>query len=499
MNQWLELRKITKIFPGVRALDQVSLTLNKGEVHALCGENGAGKSTLMNILSGNLQPDEGSIYIEGSPVSIPDPAAAMRLGIGIVHQERSLVENLSIAENIYANHSPKTRWGLIDYPALYEQTTTLLHDLQLGTLDPRTLVSRLSPALQQMIEIAKALSQKPSMLILDEPTASITEKETSTLFQIIQILKKEEVGIIYISHRMAEIFEIADRVTILKDGTWQGTKQVKETSVNEIIKMMVGRDLKAYHYQDYRQNEVLLEVRELSGDGFRDISFRVKKGEILGLAGLVGAGRSELARAIIGADKYRSGSIYVEGKLTRIKHPAEAMNNRIVYLPEHRKEQGLFLEMSITENITVTYLPQISRGPLLQFANMRREALSYIKLLDIRAYSEKQSVIQLSGGNQQKIVLAKCLALNPKIFIVDEPTHGIDVGAKSEIYDMLRNLAKQGMAIILISSELPELLSLSDRVLVMHMGCITGEFDRLEASEERIMHYASGTANMFAG
>jgi len=497
MELVLQLQHITKAFPGVIALDDVSLDIAKGEVHALCGENGAGKSTLMNILSGNLQPDGGTIILKGEKVIIPNPNTARSMGIGMVHQERSLVSELSIAENIFANTQPINRWGLIDYGALYRQTRQLLSQLQLDTLKPRTRVANIPPAEQQMVEIAKALALEPDVLILDEPTAAITEKETEILFQIIRSLTAQGTSVIYISHRMAEIFEIADRVSVLKDGKLQGTKQVEETDVNEIIRMMVGRDLKPQPYEDTRQEAVALQVSQFSGIKFQDISFELHQGEILGLAGLVGAGRTEIARAIIGADPTYGGEVWVNGNLCHFKHPEEAFAHKVVYLPEHRKTQGLFLEMSVADNIAVTHLEELLKGLFIQQAYLHQSADAYIKLLDIRTPTHTQKVVNLSGGNQQKIVLAKCLALKPHVLIVDEPTHGIDVGAKSEIYRLLRELAAQGMGILLISSELPELLTLSDRVLVLYNGQITAELPREQFSEETILHYASGTMNMY--
>lgn len=487
----LSLDHISKTFPGVKALSDVSLTLQAGEVHALCGENGAGKSTLMNILVGNQQPDAGgSIQLDGQPVQISDFNQARALGIAIVYQERSLVDTLSIAENMFANRYPRTRWGLIDYRELYGQTTDLLRLLDLLHLTPRTLVGDLSPADKQMVEFGKALSQRPRILILDEPTASITEKETQTLFRIIRQRQAEGVGIIYISHRLAEIFAIADRVTVLKDGKHQATLPIGQTSPDNLIRRMVGRDITTLAKPEPVTGEVVLAVNSLAGGRFRDVSFTVGRGEIVALAGLVGAGRTEVARAIFGIDPKTSGSVSVSGRVCTIHHPADAIASGIGYVPEDRKQQGLFLDMSVQANI----LAGVFAGDESTSASEQRQiATRYKDDLRIQTPTVDQPVRLLSGGNQQKCVLAKWLHLNPRVLIIDEPTHGIDVGAKFEIYQLLRALAAKGTAILLISSELPEVLALADRVLVLHEGQVNGELDGATATEEKILALASGS------
>nr|WKN38823.1 sugar ABC transporter ATP-binding protein [Tunicatimonas sp. TK19036] len=494
----LQLDRISKLFPGVKALDQVSLSVQAGEVHALCGENGAGKSTLMNILSGNLQPNEGTITWKGQEVQISNPIEAQRLGIAIVYQERSLVETLSVAENIFIRNKPRNRLGLIDFPQLYRKTQDLLDRLGLSAIRPRSLVSSLSIANQQMVEIAKALAQEPELLILDEPTASITEVEADILFAIIRRLKQQEVAVIYISHRMAEIFEIADRVSVLKDGRYQGTFPISEVTVDTLIRTMVGRDLQVQDAESHTTSEVVLEVQQLQGERFQDVSFQLKKGEILALAGLVGAGRTEVARAILGADPLLGGTILLEGKHVKISHPKEAIQQGIGYLPESRKTQGLFLDMSVADNVVAANLPTVADKGFLQPKQIRKKTEEYIRQLRIVTPGSQQKVLNLSGGNQQKVVLAKWLMRQPKVFIVDEPTHGVDVGAKSEIYAILNELTRQGVSILLISSELPEVLLLSDRILVMWNGKVTAELSRKQATEEEIMHYASGTKTMYA-
>lgn len=494
----LEVKLISKYFPGVKALDEVSLEIRKGEVHALCGENGAGKSTLMNILSGNLKADLGQIYIHGKEVNIKNQIEAQELGLSIVYQERSLVENLSVAENIFTTNKPCNRLGWIDYPQLYRNTQHLLDRLNIGDIRPRTLLRHLSAAKQQMVEIAKALSQNPQLLILDEPTASIGEVETQILFNIIRDLSANGVSVIYISHRMEEIFKIAHRVSVLKDGKFQGTRLVSETDVNEIIRMMVGRHLDKQTFQDHSREKVMLEVRNLSGLRFRNVSFQLRQGEILALSGLVGAGRSELARTIMGADKKVEGEILLEGVKVNITHPQQATQLGIGYLPEERKSNGLFLDMSVEDNIISADLSSAAKNGFINQTKVKKIAEQYIQMLRIITLSSRQKAVHLSGGNQQKIVLARWLLRQPKVFMVDEPTHGVDVGAKTEIYSLLKELTRQGVSILLISSELPEVLTLSDRILVMWNGLVTAELSRDQASEEEIMHYASGTKMMFA-
>ncbi|RVU02914.1 sugar ABC transporter ATP-binding protein [Mucilaginibacter limnophilus] len=487
----IEVRNITKTFPGVKALSDVNLSVAKGTVHALCGENGAGKSTLMKILTGNYQPDGGRIFINGKETVIKSQKHARDLGIGIVYQERSLVKNLSVAENIFTGNEPRNQLGFIKYRELFAKATVLLKKLNIN-INPQVKVATLSPGLQQMVEIAKALSQQPRVLILDEPTASITETETKILFEIILQLKKQGTAIIYISHRMTEIFKICDVVSILKDGCYQGTYQCEEITIDDVIKKMVGREMKQIDVTSFIQNETAIEVRNASGNGFSNISFSARKGEIIGITGLVGAGRTELVRAIFGADELASGEVYLNGAAVSINHPSQAIKNGIAYLPEERKEQGLFMDMGIADNIISGNLSAVAKHNLLNKKLIKTAANSYVRQLAIKTPSVSTKVANLSGGNQQKVVLARWLALNPTVFIVDEPTHGVDIGAKYEIYQLLQNLAKTGSTIILISSELPEVLALSDRILLMYKGTITGCIPRLLASEELIMEYASG-------
>ncbi|GAB3341384.1 sugar ABC transporter ATP-binding protein [Larkinella ripae] len=486
----LQLLHISKSFPGVRALDDVSFDVRAGEVHALCGENGAGKSTLLNLLSGNLQPDAGHLEWKGQATRMSGPAEATRQGIAIVYQQLSLVDSLTVAENIFANRQPRNRLGLIRQRPLWEAAQALLQALNLSHIKPGSLVASLSAGQKQMVEIAKALSQKPDLLLLDEPTASLTERETRTLFELIGQLKTAGKAVIYISHRLSEIFTVADRVSVLKDGTYQGTFSVSETTAADLVRRMVGRNVLIERAASSAKPEVMLTAENLSGKRFSGISFQLHRGEILGLAGLVGAGRTELARAIFGIDPLKSGTVQIGGKLAEISHPADAMRLGIAYLPEERKALGLFPDQSVTQNLVTAQPPTTSAGWFDAPASATL-AETYRNQLTIRAPSVKTAVGNLSGGNQQKVLLARWLLTKPELLIVDEPTHGIDVGAKAEIYTLLRQLAAKGKAILLISSELPELLILADRILVMREGQLAGELDGSTATEQHIMHLAT--------
>jgi ABC-type sugar transport system ATPase subunit len=485
----LELINLSKSYPAVKALDGVSFTVQPGEIHALCGENGAGKSTLLQLLTGNLQPDTGTLRIDGQVVRIDGPAEATKLGIAIVYQQLSLVDGLSIAENIFANRQPRNRFGFIRYRSLYTDTQTLLNQLNLNELRPETRVGQLSPGQKQMVEIAKALSQNPTILLLDEPTASLTTHETDTLFALLRQLRADGKTIVYISHRLTEIFALADRVSVLKDGRYQGTRTVADLTPDQLVRLMVGRDLLRTEVESSTTTEVLLTVSGLSGGRFRDVSFQLHRGEILGLAGLVGAGRTEIARAIFGIDPRTAGTVMLNGVAVAGQHPADAIGRGIGYLPEDRKTLGLFLEQSVAQNIVATSPP--ASGPWFHAGRVAAVAETYRRQLDIRTPSVGQRVDALSGGNQQKTMLARWLLTNPDVLLVDEPTHGIDVGAKAEIYELLRQLARQEKGILLISSELPELLNLADRVLVIRDGRVSGQLSRAEATEERIMTVAT--------
>ena len=496
MTPIVTIKKLNKSFPGVKALIDAQFELYPGEVHALMGENGAGKSTLMKVLAGVYQKDSGEIEVNGKAVDIPDPHAAQALGIGIIHQELNLMNHLSVAQNIFIGREPMTRFGLlIDTPKMVRDTQTILDRLHLN-LDPATLVSDLTVAKQQMVEIAKALSfQGTRVLIMDEPTAALNNVEIDDLFRIIGQLKSQGVGIVYISHKMDELKRISDRVTVMRDGQYINTVPTATTSMETIISMMVGRPLFEGDgpCAPMIENEVVLEVRNLNrGRAIKNVNFVVRKGEILGFAGLMGAGRTEVARAIFGADKIDSGEIIVKGSKVSIESPADAVKHGIGYLSEDRKHFGLATGMDVASNIVLSTMKRfLSFNFVLKHSAINEVAERFVKQLEIKTPSLEQRVSLLSGGNQQKIVIAKWLVRDSEILFFDEPTRGIDVGAKSEIYKLLNALAQQGRAIVMISSELPEVLRLSHRILVMCEGRITGEVSSAEATQESIMRLAT--------
>ncbi|MEJ1240982.1 sugar ABC transporter ATP-binding protein [Chryseolinea sp. T2] len=485
----IDIADISKSFPGVKALKHVSLSVAAGEVHALCGENGAGKSTLMNILSGNLQPDEGQIFLNGNAFVSNGPRDALRAGIAVVFQHLSLAEEVSVAENIFVNQQPVNRFGLIDHALLNKNSRILLEELNIE-LDPSSIVGSLSPAQRQMVEIAKALAKDPQVLILDEPTASLTDESIRVLFEIIVRLKKRGTSVIYISHRLAEIFEIADRVSVLKDGEFKGTFPRKGLSREELIQRMVGREIKTVPRTRDESGEVILDVAGLSSHKFSNISFSLRSGEIVGMAGLIGAGRTEIARAIFGIDNYNEGEVRLRGKAIKLSHPIDAIRHGIGYVTEDRKKLGLFQEMTVTDNIAVSKAESTTESNFVDKYAALRLASDYRTRLSIATSSLDQLTVSLSGGNQQKVLLAKWLATSPEVLIIDEPTHGVDVGAKQEIYNILTDLARNGLALIVISSELPELLSLCDRILVVRRGEISGVLSAGEATEEMILSLA---------
>jgi len=494
----LEMTGICKEFPGVTALDDVCLTLDSGEVLALLGENGAGKSTLVKILSGVYTMDKGQIKINGDIVDIRNVWDAMKLGIGIIHQELNLIPDLTVYENVFLGREKRDSvTKRIDKSYLKQESKKLLNRLGVD-IDVERIVKTLSVAEQQMVEIAKVLSMDCRIIIMDEPTDALTTDEVQNLFKVIQALKSEGKGIILISHKIEEIMEIADRVEVLRDGKYIGTKVIAETSTDELIKMMVGRELKEkFPKVKVPVGDVVLEVRNLSVPGLlHDISFELRKGEVLGVAGLVGAGRTELGKTLFGVYRY-SGEISVQGKKLNLTSTSAAIEAGIVYLTEDRKEEGLFLDKSVSYNMTLTILKAFTR--LLGKVDARREARTvsdYVQRLRIKTPSISQTVENLSGGNQQKVLVGKWLMTQPKIMILDEPTRGIDVGAKVEIYNLVNELKENGIGIIMISSELPEILGISDRILVMHEGRITGCLEDSEATQEKIMRYAISTGGM---
>ncbi|MCO5222171.1 MAG: sugar ABC transporter ATP-binding protein [Thermomicrobiales bacterium] len=499
----LRMSGMSKSFPGVQALQHVDLTVRRGECLALVGENGAGKSTLMKILSGVYAPDTGTIEIDGQPVVPSNPHHAQQLGVSIIYQEFNLFPNMSIEENIFIGREPN-RTGFVDRGQMRESAKSFLRQVGVD-LDPRAMVRDLSVAQQQMVEIAKALSYNAQIVIMDEPTSALTDTEVRALFTIIRGLKDRGLGVVFVSHRLEEIFEICDRVTVLRDGQNAGELDTAVSSPEEIVRMMVGREMTDLYQKDTStaQPDVVLEVRGLSRRGTQQdeskvvldgVDLKVHAGEIVGLAGLVGSGRTEVARAIFGADAFDSGEILLEGTPVRISSPAGAIRLGIALAPEDRKLQALVLALAIRENIS---LPNLGRLSTLGFVKRREErnlAQRYIDALSVRTPSMEQKVVNLSGGNQQKVVLAKWLALDPKVLIVDEPTRGIDIGAKAEVHSLLSQLAAQGVAVLMISSELPEVLGMSDRIYVMREGKISGVVDRADATEERVMELATGVA-----
>jgi ribose transport system ATP-binding protein len=486
----LQLNEISKSFGSVKALDKVSFGLNSGEVHALCGENGAGKSTLMNILAGNLQPSAGEIMLQGQTIRFKNNLDAAQAGIAIVYQHLSLVNTMTVAENIFANHPPH-RFGFIQSGRLQQQTNDLLNKLKLVDIRADRLVGKLSQGEKQMVEIAKALAKNPTILILDEPTASVTHRETEVLFDLIREQQAKGVGVIYISHRLDEIFQIADRTTVLKDGKYQATLTRTELSREKLIGLMVGRDIEKSLHTSHAQAEVVLTVKHLTSEKFSDISFQLRKGEILALAGLQGAGRTEIAKAIFGADPQATGEIWLNGKQVMVAHPRDAIEAGIGYVPEERKNLGIFPEMTIMDNIISVKLEESLKNKFYDAQNVAVIAEGFKQKLDIVCSSIQQKVVNLSGGNQQKVVLAKWLLQNPEVLIIDEPTNGIDVGAKFEIYELLKNLAKAGKSILLISSELPEVISLADRILVIREGRLAGELEARDVQEKDILELAT--------
>jgi ribose transport system ATP-binding protein len=494
MTTLVSMRGLGKSFFGVKVLEQVDFELRAGEVHALMGENGAGKSTLMKLLAGIYQPDAGAIEIGGRPAEIAGPRAAQALGIGIVHQELNLMQHLSAAQNIFIGREPRRGLGLfLDEDRLNADARRLFERLNLA-LDPRTRVGDLTVARQQMVEIAKALSFDSRVLIMDEPTAALNAQEVADLFRVVRQLRDEGVGIVYISHRMDELQQIADRVTVMRDGRTVDTVAMADTSVAGIIHKMVGRSLEASLRGTPPRtstNEVALDVRGLTrGTAVRDVSFQVRKGEILGFAGLMGAGRTEVARAVFGADRADAGEVRVHGRAVRIRSPRDAVAAGIGYLSEDRKQFGLATAMDVQTNIAMTALP-LKLGTFIDQAAEAATAADYVRRLDIRASSTALPVRLLSGGNQQKVVIAKWLLRDCDILFFDEPTRGIDVGAKAEIHKLIDALAAAGKAIVVISSELPEILRLSHRVLVMCEGRVTGVQEARDATQESLMALAT--------
>lgn len=502
----LEMKQITKEFPGVKALDGVTFDLHEGEFHSLVGENGAGKSTLMKTLSGVYPFGSygGDIVVDGQVQQFKTVRDAENAGIAIIFQELSLVKELTVGENIFLGKEP-SRFGVINWAELYQKASKLLKDLHLP-IDPRTPVGNLGIGQQQLVEIAKALSQKAKILVLDEPTAALTESEVETLFKILTDLKARGVGMIYISHKLDEVFAMSDRITVLRDGKTVGTKDASELTKDKVISLMVGREVgDIFPTTSHEFGETVLEIKNLNAFDFdnpqkkrvNDVSFSVRKGEVVGIAGLMGAGRSELLMSIFGAWQGKSsGEVYVEGRKVEINSPSDAIKNGIGFVTEDRKRFGLVLDQTIMDNSTLAGLKQIVGNFLTNRSKETIATKQVMSSLHVKANSPLTVAGTLSGGNQQKVVLGKWLLTNPKVLFLDEPTRGIDVGAKQEIYAEINKLAKTGLAIVMVSSELPEVLGLSDRVLVLHEGRLTGEFTKEEATPEKVMVAATGESKV---
>ena len=491
----LEMKQINKSFPGVNALQNVDFLLKAGEIHALLGENGAGKSTLIKVLGGIYHPESGEIFINGDKVSITDVKSARDNGISIIHQELVLVPHMTIAENIFLGREPIGAFG-VDMKTMNAEAQKMLDNFDVK-LDADTLIADLTIAQQQMVEIVKAISFNCRILVMDEPTSSIADKEVAALFAIMHDLASKGVGIIYISHKMSEIFDVCDRVTVLRDGQHVGTRKVADTGKDELVSMMVGRELDQYYVRDFAaSDEVVLKCEHIS-DGkkthsrVKDVSFELRRGEILGFSGLVGAGRSETMQCIFGLTKGFSGTVSIEGKPVRIRSAVDAMKYGLAMVPEDRKLEGLYHVQSVKFNSTIEVLKQIIKNLRVNTAREEEITQDFVDKMNTKTPSLDQVVSNLSGGNQQKVMIGRWLATSPKILILDEPTRGVDVGAKAEIYEIMNSLTKQGVSIIMISSELPEIINMSDRVYVMYEGNITGCLDRGNISQESIMHLAT--------
>ena len=488
----VSLRGISKRFDATQALDDVSLDLLPAEAHGLVGENGAGKSTLVKILAGVHQPDAGMIEVDGTPVLIHGPAHARELGIAVIHQEPSLFPDLSVAENVFLGHLPRTRFATVDWHQARRQAARLFAELEVD-IAPEAPVRGLSMADQQLVEIAKALSLDARVLIMDEPTASLSLHEVARLFSIVRPLRERGLAVLFVSHRLEEVFQLCQRATVLRDGKHVITAPVAQLTTGDLIRHMVGRDVSLYEHAATTPGAVLLEVRGLSREpAFQDVSFEVRAGEIVGFAGLVGAGRTEVARVLFGVDHADSGEVVLSGQRVQFSSPSEALRAGVAYVPEDRHQQGLVLDFPIAANVSLPILQRLFPKWFVQPKAERDLARRYAEQLRVRMRDVDQLVSALSGGNQQKVVIAKWLATRPRVLILDEPTRGIDIGAKIEVHRIIADLAAAGLGIILISSDLPEVLAMSDRVLVMHEGRLTGEFSRAQATEESVMFAATG-------
>lgn len=491
----LKMDNIHKSFPGVKALDGVRLYVRKGTVHAFMGENGAGKSTLMKVLIGIHQPDEGTIEFKGQQVQIARTSDALKLGISMIHQELNDIPYMTVTENIFLGREPLKKNGLIDHKKMQEDCRELLKNLEID-IDPNTRMTELSVANKQMIEIAKATSYNSDLIIMDEPTSAITEKEVEHLFSIIRKLKARDVAIIYITHKMDEVFKIADEITVLRDGTFICTEPASEMDQNKLVERMVGRELnEVFHKEHAAIGDTLLQVKNLSREGvFSDVSFEVKKGEIFGIAGLMGAGRTEVVEALFGVTKRSSGEVLIDGKPVDIQSPRDAIDHGMALLTEDRKLTGCYLTLSVKDNMIMASIDKYMKGFFVDHKRIEEACTDQVGKLGVKTPSLEQQIKNLSGGNQQKALISRWLLTDPDILILDEPTRGIDVGAKSEIHKLMSKLAQQGKAIIMISSELPEILGMSDRIMVMSEGRVSGILPREEANQEKLLFLATGAS-----
>ena len=488
---FLQLKNVTKRYPGVVALDDVSLDILEGEVHALVGENGAGKSTLIKTCTGAISPDEGHIIIRGEEFTSLTPKLSVAAGVGVIYQEFNLVDELSVAENIFLGRAP--RKGLvIDRKTMETEAAKIFKQFDIA-IDPAALVGSLTVGYQQLVEIAKAISQEAKMLIMDEPSAPLTQTEAQALHLVVEKLKAAGVTIVYISHRMDEIFRLSDRITVLRDGQKVDTVKTSETNLDQLVKLMVGRELKeTYPQRKVRpSDEVLLEVNNVSGSIAKNVSLKIRKGEVLGLAGLIGSGRTDLAEVLFGYKPKMTGKVFLGGREINSKTPKQAIAEGIALVPEDRKKLGALLEFNIKENISVSVLERISRFFTVNRESETEIAEKYRKAIRIKTPNLKQKIKNLSGGNQQKVIIARWLATDPRLVIFDEPTRGIDVGAKSEIYELVNNLVESGKSVLMISSEMEEVMGMSDRIIVLHEGRVAGELDKKDFSQEAIMSFAS--------
>ncbi len=497
-SYFVEMFKINKSFSGVHVLKDIDFHVKKGEVHALMGENGAGKSTLIKILSGVYTRSSGTVKVKSEEVAFTNTKEAEEQGINIIHQELNIIPHLTVAQNMFLGKElTYGKLGVLNKKAMKKATLTSLKELGVTNIDPDEPAGNLSVGQQQMIEIARALATKSELIIMDEPTAALTDREIEVLFEVINSLRDRGVSIIYVSHRMEEIFQICDRITVLRDGQYIGTENIKDTSFDEIVRMMVGRELgERFPVRDTQLGEIVFEVKDLElEDTFDKVNFQVREGEILGIAGLMGAGRTEVMETIFGYRKKSNGKIFLDGKELIIKHPVDAINAGLAFVTEDRKDKGLIIDASIRENIALTNMESLSSKGIMSTSKETKLVTDLMSKLHVRAAGMGQEVKRLSGGNQQKVVIAKWIGINPKVLLLDEPTRGVDIGAKREIYSIMNELSENGVAIIMVSSELPEVLGVSDRIMVLHEGKVTQILKREEANQEKIMVAATGRVN----